>query len=144
MVLQDGMETRQEVRSALGDRLAPAPLSSDALIGSNVLEVSVGELLEVLLAASDGLGIAAEQGGDIVEAAMPEFGGLDSGVTSPVVLAERAVEDLHSEFDIRGIGKGDGHGFGPPIREPRASHIILTIRADSGKLIPRRSLVFRR
>ena len=97
---------------------SPAPLSSDALIGSNVLEVSVGKLLEIFLAVSDGLGIAAEQGGEIVEAAMPEFGGLDGGVASPVVLAERPVEDLHGEFDIRRIGKGNGHGFGPPSGNP--------------------------
>jgi hypothetical protein len=45
---------------------------------------------------------------------MPEFGHLDGGVASPVVLAERPVEDLHGEFDIRRIGKGNGHGFGPP------------------------------
>ena len=92
----------------------PASRFSDALVGSDVLGVLVGELLEVLLAVSDGLGVAAEQGGDIVEAAMAELGRLDGGVAAPVVLAERAVEDLHGAFDIRRIGKGNGHGFGPP------------------------------
>ena len=135
------MEARHQVRSALGGRLAPAARSSDSLVGGDVLEVLVGELLEVLLAVSDGLGVAAEQGGDIVEAAMPELGRLDGGVAAPVVLAERPVEDLHGVLDIRGIGKGNGHGFGPPSRESGISPIILANGADSGKLIPRRSLI---
>ncbi len=81
---------------------------------TTVLEVLVGEFLEVLLAVSDGLGVAADQGGDLVQAAVPELGRLNGGVVAPVILTERPLEDLHGVLDIRGIGKANGHGFGPP------------------------------
>ena len=86
------------------------------------------------------LGSQPSKAGDVVEAAVAELGGLDGGVASPVVLPQRAVEDLHGVLDIRGIREAGGHGAGPPIRKDGASPTILTNRTVSGKLIPRRSL----
>ena len=109
---------------------------SDSLVRGDVLGVLVGESLEILLAVSDGLGVAAEQGGDIVEAAMPELGRLDGGVAAAVVLAKGLVEDPHGEFDIRGIGEGDGHSFGP---HKQGIWCIPYHRCKQNRLTPRAS-----
>ena len=61
---------------------------------------------EVLLALADGLGIAAQEGGDIIGAPMTEFGGLDGRIPPAVLLRERVVGHPHRMLDLGAVRHG--------------------------------------
>src|SRR4029450_13968831 len=51
----------------------------------------VREVIQVLLTLADGLGIASQEGGDILDTPMPELGGLDGRIPPAVPLRERVM-----------------------------------------------------
>src|SRR4029079_7947028 len=74
----------------------------------------VREMVEVLLTLMDGLGIAAQEGRDILDAAMPELGGLDGRISPAVLLRERVVEHPHRMLDL-GAVRHEGRPWRGPV-----------------------------
>ena len=68
----------------------------------------------------NGLGIAAQEPGNLLDAAVPQFGGFDGGIATLILLAERVVQRPHGMFDFGGIRP---HGQLPSVRtrEPKNS-----------------------
>ena len=68
----------------------------------------------------NGLGIATQKLGDVLDAAMPELGGFDRSVATLILLAQRVEHRLHRLFDLGGIRR---HGQLPSVRtrEPKNS-----------------------
>jgi hypothetical protein len=64
--------------------------------------------MKVLKTASDGLPVAAEESGDVTDAAVSKRAGFDRGVDAPIAFAERLKNLLHGPFDIERIV--DEHG----------------------------------
>src|SRR6266545_369121 len=107
----------QEVLFQPGHRveapLASAPWPSDpprerirARGLSDPLRAWVRERGQFVLAVADGLGIAAQDGGDVVGTALSEFGGLEGGIAPSILLRERVVEGLHVAFELGAIFHG--------------------------------------
>ena len=63
-----------------------------------------GEIVEVALPLVDRLGIDAQDPGDVLDPPVAEFGRLDGGVTSAVILAQGVVEGSHGLLEIAGLG----------------------------------------
>jgi hypothetical protein len=59
--------------------------------------------MKFLKTALDGLPIAAEESGDVTDAAMSEFACFDCGVAATIAFAERLKDPLHGPFDIERI-----------------------------------------
>jgi hypothetical protein len=87
------------------------PFFSDTLARSDVLERLLLELLQVLLALADGLGVALKQARDVLQTAVVQAFGLNGSVAATVILAQGAVKDLHGLLDIGRIRERDRHGF---------------------------------
>lgn len=99
---EDRMEVGGDVGVVLDPPSPPAAGLSDPRLGIR------GEVLEVAPAAANGLGIDAQDLGDVLVAAVPQFGGLDGGIPPPIILAQGVVERPHGPFDVRGIRRHDG------------------------------------
>jgi hypothetical protein len=63
----------------------------------------LGEMLEVALPVQDGLGIDAQDLGDVLDPPVAELGRLNGGISSPIVLAQGPVEGPHGLLDVVGI-----------------------------------------
>jgi len=98
----------------------------------------VGQCGEVLLALPDGLGVAAQEVGDDLGAAVAELGRLDGDVASAVLLRERVVEHPHRALDLgaerhgrRSGARGDVASYDrrakTPLREVVSSAILRFI-----------------
>src|SRR4051794_35995551 len=70
----------------------------------------VGELIEVLPALADRLGIAAQERGDILGAPMAEPGGLEGRIPPAVLLRERVMEHPHRVLDLGAVLHGWASG----------------------------------
>src|SRR6185312_12801826 len=93
-------------------------------------------LVEILHPLTDGLGVALQKAGDVLQAAVAEFEGLDGSIASAVLLREPVGALLHLLLDIFGIRvhvtlREEG------LRTPSS----LQRRADSGKLLRAMSLL---
>ena len=95
------LESSQEVLLQLGDdvptELSPTPRFADPIIEP------VRELIEVLLTLANRLGIAAQEGGNISDAAMAELRGLDGRIAPAILLRERIVEHSHRVLDLGAV-----------------------------------------
>src|SRR5271157_4683170 len=113
VVPQHMQEVLLPLRDGVEAPLASAPWPSDppgarirALGLSDPLRAGIGQRGQLVLAVADGLGIAAQDGGDGVGAAMSEFGGLEGGRAPSILLGERVVEGLHVAFDLGAVFHG--------------------------------------
>ena len=52
-------------------------------------------------AVANGLGITAEQGGNVLDAAMPELSCFDGGIAAAVLFPQRMIHGLDDSFDFR-------------------------------------------
>src|SRR3954453_14979941 len=71
---------------------------------------SLGEIVEVALPLADGLGIEAQDLGEVLDPPVAELGRLDGGVPAAIVLAQGPGEGSHGLFDIAGVGGPGGGG----------------------------------
>jgi hypothetical protein len=83
----------------------PGPVAAKPSSFHGSVEVSAATAKSRLIEAADGLWVAAEQLGDVFGAAAAEFGSLDGGVASAVVLAQGAVHHSHGILDFGRIGE---------------------------------------
>src|SRR5208282_950328 len=71
---------------------------------SDTTRVQIGCLFQFRQPPADGLGIALQHAGDVLDPAMTQLCGLDGGIPSTIVLGQRVVQALHHPFDSRCIG----------------------------------------
>jgi hypothetical protein len=60
-------------------------------------------VIQVVLALADGLGVAAQQAGDVRSPPVAELGGLDGRIPPAVLLRERVVEHPHRVLDLGAV-----------------------------------------
>lgn len=93
MVVEDLPEVGVQLRECFEPSFPP-PFLADPLAQV------VRQLSQVFLALAVGLGVAAQEGGDDLGAAVAKFNRLDGGVASAVLFRQRAVEQPHRVFDL--------------------------------------------
>ena len=93
---------------------------------------SVGEIREVALPLADGLGIDAQDRGDVLDPSVAEFGRFEGGVTSAIVLAQGVVEGSHGPLDV---GRIRCHEM-PRQRSPGAER---SLRSNTSRVEPARA-----
>ena len=64
--------------------------------------------MKLLKTASNGLPMAAEELGDVADAAVSKLAGFDRGVNPPIAFCQRLKDLLHGSFDVERIV--DKHG----------------------------------
>src|SRR3954449_9455824 len=78
-------------------RLRPPPFLSDTS------RIQVVPLDELVTPEANGLGIAPQDAGDVLDASVPQLGRFDGGISPSIALLQGVEETLHQAFDFRCI-----------------------------------------